>query len=56
MMIAVYLLLVVFFSFLLIKATEILVHALNNLAKTTKLGKFAITSFILALATSWPIE
>lgn len=54
MIIVVYLLLVAFFSFLLIKATEILVHALNNLAKTTRLGKFAVTSFILALATSLP--
>lgn len=53
-MVIVYLLLILFFSFLLIKATEILVQALNSLAKTTRLGKFAITSFVLALATSLP--
>ena len=54
MHIAAYLLLIVIFCFLLIKATEILVQALNSLAKSTHLGKFAITSFLLALATSLP--
>lgn len=49
-----YLLLIIFFSFLLIKATEILVDAFERLSRTTHLGKFALTSFILALATSLP--
>ncbi len=31
-----------------------MVQALNSLARSTRLGKFAITSFILALATSLP--
>lgn len=43
-----------FFSFLLIKATEILVQALSRLSRITHIGKFALTSFFLALATSLP--
>ncbi len=53
-MLIVYLLLLLFFSFLLIKSTEILIQALNRLSKISKIGKFAITSFLLALATSLP--
>lgn len=50
----VYLGLLIFFSFLLIKSTEILIGALNKLSKTSKLSKFGLTSFLLALATSLP--
>lgn len=53
-MIIVYLALIVFFCFILIKATDILVINLKSLSQATKLGEFAITSFLLALATSLP--
>ncbi len=53
-MIWIYLLLLVGFSALLIKATDILTDSLTELAKITKVGKFAITSFLLAFATSVP--
>jgi cation:H+ antiporter len=49
-----YLLLLIFFSFLLIKSTEILIGALNRLSKASRLSKFGLTSFLLALATSLP--
>ena len=49
-----YLFLLIVFSFALIKATEILVEGLKSLADSIKIGKFALTSFILALATSLP--
>lgn len=44
----------IFFSFLLIKATDILVINLKSLSQKTRLGQFALTSFLLALATSLP--
>jgi cation:H+ antiporter len=53
-MIAVYLILLVGFSALLIKSTDILTDSLTELSKITKIGKFAITSFLLAFATSVP--
>jgi len=53
-MIAFYLLIIIFFSFLLIKATDVLVLNLQSLAKRTRVGKFVITSLLLALATSFP--
>ena len=53
-MIWLYLLLLAGFSGLLIKATDILTDSLTELAKITKMGKFAITSFLLAFATSVP--
>jgi len=53
-MIVFYLSLILFFSFLLIKATDILVVNLKSLSRDTRLGQFAITSFLLALATSLP--
>lgn len=53
-MLVLYLASIIFFSFLLIKATDILVINLKRLARTTRLGDFAITTFILALATSLP--
>jgi cation:H+ antiporter len=46
--------LVVVFSFLLIKATDILTINLKALAQTTKLGQLAVAGSILALATSLP--
>ncbi|MFC1790417.1 sodium:calcium antiporter [Patescibacteria group bacterium] len=45
---------VVLFSLLLIKATDILIVSLRKLAQVTRLGEYAITSIILALATSLP--
>ncbi len=53
-MIAYYLVLAVAFSILLIKATEILVINLRSLAKRTRMGRFAVTTIVLALATSLP--
>lgn len=53
-MIVVNFFLILIFSFLLIKATDILIVNLKRLADSTRLGEFAITSFILALATSLP--
>ena len=48
------LVLLVFFSFLLIKATDILLINLKRLSSRTRLGEFAITGFLIALATSLP--
>ncbi|MFC1727761.1 sodium:calcium antiporter [Patescibacteria group bacterium] len=53
-MIIVYLLLIVVFSVLLIKATDILVVNLKSLSVGSGVGQFAITTFLLALATSLP--
>lgn len=50
----IYLGLLLFFSFLLIKSTEILIGALNRLSRASRLSKFGLTSFLLALATSLP--
>ncbi len=49
-----YLLLILFFSLLLVKATDILVINLKALSRKTKIGKFAISTFLLAGATSLP--
>lgn len=49
-----YLILILFFSLLLIKATDILVVNLKSLAVRTKLGQFALSGLIMALATSMP--
>jgi len=49
-----YLGLLLFFSFLLIKATEILIGALNQLSGRSQSSKFGLASFLLALATSLP--
>jgi len=53
-MILLWLVLILIFSFLLIKATDILVISLKSISSRTKIGKFAITSLLLALATSLP--
>ncbi len=50
----IYLTLLVFFSFLLIKSTEILIGALNRLSETSRFSKFGLTGFLLAFATSLP--
>ena len=44
----------VVFSFLLVKATDLLTINLKALAKDTKIGQLALSGFILALATSLP--
>lgn len=54
MIIAIRLLMVLGFSALLIKSTDIIAHSLEELAKITKARKFALTSFLLAFATSVP--
>ena len=46
--------LILFFSLTLVWATDLLVSSLKVLSDETKVGKFALTSFILALATSIP--
>lgn len=46
--------LILFFSLILVWATDLLISSLKVLSDETKLGKFALTSFILALATSIP--
>lgn len=48
------LVLILAFSFLLIKGTEMAVLGLKKLSKITGLEQFALTSFLLALATSIP--
>lgn len=53
-MVIVYLILLIGFCALLVKATDILTDSLTELSKITKVGKFAITSLLLALATSIP--
>lgn len=44
----------IIFCFLLIKATDITIGALNRLSRSLKIGSFALTAFLLALATSFP--
>lgn len=53
-MIIFYLVLILLFSFLLVKATDILVVNLKALSRQSRIGQFAISSFLLALATSLP--
>ena len=49
-----YLVLIILFSFLLIKATDILVVNLRAFSKVSGMGEFVTTALILALATSFP--
>jgi len=49
-----YLFLIIFFCFLLIKATDILIINFKALTEKTNFGKFALTGLILGLATSLP--
>ena len=53
-MILIYFSLILIFSFLLIKATDILVINLKNISQKTKVSQYAITTILLALATSLP--
>ncbi len=53
-MLVLYLALIGFFSFSLVKATDVLIINLRRLARTTRLGEFAVTTMFLALATSLP--
>lgn len=53
-MIGYYFLLLAGFSALMVKSTDILTDSLSQLAKITKVGKFALASFLLAFATSVP--
>lgn len=53
-MIILYLLLIVIFSLVLIKATDILIINLRLLARQTRLGKFVLAAIISALATCMP--
>lgn len=53
-MILVYLSLILIFSFLLIKATDILVINLKNISQKTKVSQYAFTTLLLAIATSLP--
>ncbi len=53
-MIAFYLLLIFGSSILLVKATDIIVINLKGLSRQARIGQFAISGFLLALATSLP--
>jgi cation:H+ antiporter len=53
-MLAGYLALLIVFAYLLVQATSHLVDKLRDIAKITKLGKFGLTAFLLAFATSLP--
>lgn len=48
------LIILILFSFLLIKATQILIKALNNISQFTGLQKYALASILVGLATSLP--
>lgn len=54
MMFFLYLILFVFFCFVLIKASDIVMAALRKLILTTKVGAYGISAFLLALSTSLP--
>jgi cation:H+ antiporter len=53
-MVSGYLALLVIFAYLLIQATDHLVDELRDIARITKIGKFGLTAFLLAFATSLP--
>ncbi len=48
------LILILIFSFLLVKATDLLVVNFDSLSQKTRLRKFALTGLVLGLATSLP--
>lgn len=54
LLISFYLLLIFGFSLVLVKATDIIVINLKVLSRQTRLGQFAVTTFLLAVATSLP--
>ena len=45
---------IIFFSFVLIKATDIIVVHLRSIARKTNLGSFYLTAIIIGMATSLP--
>lgn len=47
-------LILIFFSFVLIKSAELIIVALRRIAKKSKVGVFAISAIILAVGTSLP--
>ncbi len=53
-MIFLYFLLILFFSFVLVKATDILIINFKSLSARSKISKFALTGLVLGLATSLP--
>lgn len=53
-MLAVKLVLLLFFSYLLIKSVDALILSVNRLAEISRLGKFTLSTLILAVATSLP--
>lgn len=53
-MTGVYILGLLFFSFLLIKAADLVIVAMRRLSRQTKTGVFALSAFILAIGTSLP--
>jgi cation:H+ antiporter len=53
-MIAVQLILLIVFAFFLVKATEHLVGEVRDISQITHLGKYGLTAFLLAFATSLP--
>ncbi len=53
-MFVVNLLLLLGFSYLLIKAVDVLIACITRLAEISRLGKFTLSAIILALATSMP--
>ncbi len=53
-MLAGYLALLIIFGYLLIQATSHLVDELREIAQITQIGKFGLTAFLLAFATSLP--
>ncbi|OGD62968.1 hypothetical protein A2160_04355 [Candidatus Beckwithbacteria bacterium RBG_13_42_9] len=44
----------IFFSFILVKATDITISALNKISRLLRVGAFGLAAFLLALATSLP--
>jgi len=54
MAVSVLILLLILFSFILIKAADLVIIALRRIARQTKTGIFALSAVILALSTSFP--
>ncbi len=53
-MTVIYLLLLVLFSFLIIKSADLVVLSLKKISRKTKTGLFALSALVLALSTSLP--
>jgi len=52
----IYVLLLALFSFVIIKAADIVILALKKISQKTKTGIFALSAFLLALSTSMPVR